>query len=91
MAENFVRTEFRLTAEFTDNQSGAQKALFNDILSVSATYALNSIPVASLVVACGKDVQTGNDATIHSALQALKPRDKVKVTLTITSNDGEKV
>lgn len=89
MAENFVRTEFELTAEFTDNQSGVRKALFKDILSISATYALNSIPVASLVVACGRDVQTGNEATIHSALKVLQPRDKVKVTLTVTSNDGE--
>jgi len=90
MAENFVRSEFELTAEFTDAKSGARKALFKDILSISATFALNSIPVASLVVACGRNVSDKSQpATIDAALKVLKPRDKVKVTLTIRTNDGE--
>jgi hypothetical protein len=90
LAENFVRSEFQLTAEFTDAQSGVRKAMFKDIVSMSATFALNSIPVASLVVACGYDVRDEKKpATIASALEVLKPRDKVKVTLTVRSNDGE--
>lgn len=89
MAENFVRSEFELQAEFTDAKSGAQKALFKDVVSFSATFALNSIPVGSLVVAAGYNVYDESEATIHKALQVLKPRDKVKVTLTIRSNDGE--
>lgn len=89
MAEKFVRSEFELTAEFTDAITGASKAVFKDIVSISATFALNSIPVASLVVACGYEIQSGEPATIHTAINTLKPRDKVTVRLTITSNDGD--
>jgi len=89
MAENFVRSEFELLAEFTDATTGASKAVFRDIVAFSATFALNSIPVGTLVVAAGYDVYGRGPATIHSALKVLKPRDKVKVTLTVRSNDGD--
>lgn len=88
MAEKFVRTEFALEAVFT-HAAGGKDTTFRDIVSISATFALNSIPVASLVVACGKELQSGEPATIHQALKVLKPRDKVKVKLTTSSNDGE--
>ena len=87
-AENFVRTEFELEAVFT-HAAGGKPTTFRDIVSISATFALNSIPVATLVVACGYEVQSSKDATIHEALTHLKPRDKVIVTLTIRSNDGD--
>ena len=89
MAENFVRTAFELEAVFT-HAAGGKPTTFRDIVSISATFALNAIPIATLVVAYGNEVQSGEPATIHEALTKLKPRDKVKVTLTITSNDGDK-
>ena len=85
--ENFVRTEFALKAVFTHATGG--ETTFYDIVSISATFALNSIPIATLVVAYGNEVQSGAPATIHKALEKLKPRDKVKVTLVISSNDGD--
>ena len=88
MSENFVRTEFELEAVFT-HAAGGEPTKFRDIVSISATFALNALPVATLVVACGYDVQSNKPATIHEALTKLKPRDKVKVTLTVTSNDGD--
>ena len=88
MAENFVRTAFELEAVFT-HAAGGKPTTFRDIVSISATFALNAIPIATLVVAYGNEVQSGAPATNHKALEKLKPRDKVKVTLTITSNDGD--
>ena len=85
--DNFVRTEFALRAVFT-HASGVETP-FDDIVSISATFALNSIPIATLVVAYGNEVLSGKEATIHKALERLKPRDKVKVTLTVRSNDGD--
>jgi len=82
MGEPYVRSEFKLTAEI----GGIP---FNDIVSISATFGLNSIPTASLHLASGKSVQNGQDATVHYALDSLKQRDIAKVTLTIKTTDGE--
>jgi hypothetical protein len=81
MSDPYVRTEFKLSARIGDT-------LFKDIVAFSATFGLNSIPTASLVVATGYNVQTGEQATIHDAVNSLIPRVKAKVTLTITTTDG---
>lgn len=83
MADPYVRTEFKIVAVISG-------VTFEDIISISATFGLNSIPTASLQVATGKNVRTGAPATIHAAIAQLKPRSKAKVTLTVKTNDGRK-
>ena len=62
----------------------------NDIVAISASFPLNTIPTASLTVAVGHDARSERKtkAKIHTAKKSLKPRDKVEVWLTITSVDG---
>jgi hypothetical protein len=84
--EPYMSAKFRVWAEFT-TQSG--KITFNDIVAVSASFALNTIPTASLIVAVGRNAVTGEPATIHDALKKLGPRDKVKVMLEITAGSGD--
>jgi len=83
MADPFVRSDFTIVADF-DN--GA--IVFNDVVAFSATFGLNSIPTASLVVASGYNMRTGEPATIHNVVNILKPRIPVKVTLTVNTTDG---
>jgi hypothetical protein len=81
MPEPYIVTKFKLEAEIDG-------VFFKDVVSISATFGLNSIPTAAMVVACGKEVRTGEPATIHSALKTFKPRSPAKVWVTITSSDG---
>jgi len=50
---------------------------------------MNSIPTASLLVAVGRNVATGNPATIHSAISSLKQQQKIEVFLTATVTQVE--
>jgi hypothetical protein len=90
--EPYVSAKFKLSATFTRSPdpggSGGDTfvAQFDDIVSMSASFALNTIPTASLIVAVGNRVNgTGGitKATIHDAKSKLQMRDKVKVTLDI--------
>lgn len=81
MPDPYIVTKFKLEAEIDG-------IFFKDVVSISATFGLNSIPTASMVVACGKEVRTGEPATIHQAIKKFKPRSPAKVWLTITSSDG---
>ena len=82
-SDKYVRTEYDLTATFGDGIE------FRDIVSFSATFGLNSIPTASLIVATGWNVRTEKVATIHDAHKQLKARMPVKVVLKIKTNDGK--
>lgn len=82
----FIRTEFKLDAEFTHRAGGTTE--FKDVVGISATFALNDIPTATLNVATGTEVRDETKATIHTALEKLKPRDAVKVWLTLKSTQG---
>ena len=81
MADPYVRTQFKIVAEI-----GSVK--FEDIVAITATFGLNSIPSASLQVASGYEVSTGKVATIQRALGQLKTREHAKVFLTVETNDG---
>lgn len=80
----YVYSKFRITAEIAGT-------VFNDIVAISATFGLNSIPTASLTVAVGYDAASGKtrEATIHKLRKQIKPRDRVKVWLDITSDAGQ--
>ena len=95
MAENFVSASMSLTAKFT-RKSTVNSAVeenvaeFNDIIGITGSYALNTIPHAVLSVATGRAVQSPFPAaTIHDAIKNLRPRDKVVVTLNVKYNDGD--
>lgn len=82
-ATPFVSSKFKISATIGDVE-------FPDVVSAAATFGLNSIPTATLVVATGVNVQTGEKATIHEHRNQLRPRDKAKVYVTIETNDGQK-
>jgi hypothetical protein len=85
-SEPYVSARFELEATI-----GGQ--LFKDIVSISATFALNAIPRASLEVAVGVDARSASGteyATIHTARKSLRPRDPVEVRLKIKDVEGKK-
>ena len=87
--EPYVSARFKLSATFT-TASGA--VVFDDIISMSASFALNTIPTASLVVAVGDRVDGAGSvtkATIHDAKKKLKMRDPVTVMLDIIPGSGD--
>jgi len=80
----YVYSKFKIEAEIAGQK-------FDDIVAISATFGLNSIPTASLTVAVGHDARSGRtrEATIHKLRKTLKPRDKAKVWLTISPTAGK--
>lgn len=86
-SEPFIRTEFKLTATFKHRAGG--ETVFEDVVGMSATFALNSIPMCTLSVATGIEVRTEKKATIHDVIDKIKPRDRCTVFLTIKSTEGD--
>ena len=84
----YIRTEYELEAVFKHRRGG--ETVFKDIVGMSATFALNTIPTASLEVATGLEVHTEKFATIHDVIDTLEPRDRCVVYLTIRSTAGLK-
>jgi hypothetical protein len=81
-ADNYVFSQFEVTIDIDG-------LVFKDeVVSVSSTFALNDIPTASAVIACGVNMRTNQPSKIHSALNTLKPRTKTTITLTITTPSG---
>jgi len=86
-AAPYVVTSFALEAEFKPESGGV--IIFKDVISIAATFGLNSIPVAQLVVATGKNAQTDELASIHKNKGRLKHGTEVTVRLTVTNHDGQ--
>jgi hypothetical protein len=84
--EPYVSAKFKVSAIFTTDSG---QIVFDDIVAVSASFALNTIPTASLVVAVGTNAITNKPATIHEAQKRIKPRDKVIVKLQVTHGAGD--
>lgn len=80
----YVYSKFRIKADINGT-------VFDDVVAISATFGLNSIPTASLTVAVGYDARSGKtrEATIHKLRKKIKPRDPVKVWLTISPTAGK--
>lgn len=81
--DDYVFSTFRLTADIEG--IGEVK----DIVAISATFALNTIPKASLTLASGINATTQQPATAHKILANVKLRAKVKVFLEIETTDGK--
>ncbi len=62
----------------------------DDIVAISASFPLNTIPTASITVATGIDARSAGakPAKIHLARRLLEPRDFVEIFLTITPDAG---
>jgi hypothetical protein len=84
--EPYVSAKFKVWAIFTTDSG---EIVFDDVVAVSASFALNTIPTASLVVAVGTNAITNQPATIHAAQARIKPRDKVVVKLRVTHGAGD--
>jgi len=67
------------------------KHTFNDVVQFTSTFAMNAIPVASLLVAVGRNAETQKLATIHSAIPDLKVNTKVEVFLRTEITSSEEV
>lgn len=79
--DKYVKVKFQIDAQIGD-------VYFDDVVSVSATFGLNTIPTATLTVAVGKDHKRDKLATIHTERAKLKPRDPSRVFLTIKPESG---
>lgn len=82
MADPFVKVKLRLNAII----GGAD---FDDVVSMSATFGLNAIPTASIVVAVGKDYKRNKIAKIHRLRNKLRPRDPVQVFVEMIPESGD--
>lgn len=82
MADPFVKVKLKLNAII----GGAD---FDDVVSITSTFGLNSIPTASIVVAVGKDYKRNKNATIHQQRSKLRPRDPVQVFLEMIPQSGD--
>lgn len=85
MAHNtpFAYSRFKLSATI----GGVE---FPDVVSISASFGINSIPEATLIVACGRNARTNQPATIHNAKSQLEARAEAVVYLEVISTDGQK-
>ena len=86
-AEQYAASRFKVWAVFETQGGGLVR--FDDVISFSSTFALNSIPTASLIVAVGINALTNEPATIHTAKERLQPRDKVTVKLQVLPGGGD--
>lgn len=62
---------------------------FDDVVQYTSSWALNSIPSASILVAVGRNVDTQKLATIHTAAKSLTTQLKAEVFLTTIVKDVE--
>lgn len=81
-ADPYVSTYFKVTATFENGGTTS------DIVAVSASFALNTIPTATLIMAVGFNPVTNKHADIHTLRNSLKPREKVTVELEIFDGAG---
>jgi hypothetical protein len=88
MADKYVSAKFKVWATVYEDD-GSLVAEISDIVSASASFALNTIPTASLILATGYNPITGKAASIHDLKSKLKPRQKVEVRLKITTGGGD--
>lgn len=62
---------------------------FDDVVQYTSSWALNSIPSASILVAVGRNVDTQKLATIHTAAKSLTTQLKAEIFLTTIIKDVE--
>lgn len=85
MPDNYVFSQFKLYAMIEDI------GRVDDIVAISGNFALNTIPTASLILACGVNATTNAQASAHSKIMGkIKSRARVSVYVEIETTDGYK-
>jgi len=82
MAERFAQSTFELRIHFPESGITYEK----EVVAVSGTYAMNSIPVLSATIASGREIRSGQPSQIHRTITRLKLREKTVVQLKIKSD-----
>lgn len=83
MTQAWASAKFRLSAKIGDVE-------FTDIIQFAASFELNTIPSASIVVATGRNIDNNLPASIHGKLRAaLVPKAKAQVWLEVTPVGSE--
>jgi hypothetical protein len=88
MADPYVSARFKLWAEVYDYDD-VRVGELRDVISASASFALNTIPTATLVLAVGYNAVTDEPAAIHKLKDRLEPRYRVIVKLTVIEGSGD--
>jgi hypothetical protein len=85
MPDNYVFSQFKLYAMIEDI------GRVDDIVALSGNFALNTIPTAALILACGINATTNAQASAHSKIMGkIKSRARVSVYLEVDTTDGYK-
>lgn len=82
MVDRFRRAEFEIQIVFADSGTVYQ----DEVVSLSCVYALNSIPVATAVIASGREIRTGKESEIHKTIDQLILREKVLILVKIDTD-----
>jgi len=83
MTDRYVTTRFEIEIEIDGITYD------DEVVAVSATYGLNSIPTASAVIACGMNTKTNQPSKIHNTLDNLRPRAPAKIILYVINGGGQ--
>lgn len=89
-SDPYVSADFSVVATFYDPANNSKVVVMRDIVSISASFALNTIPTATIIAGVGYNPLRpgGGAATIHGSLDKLEQRQRVVVELTITGGAG---
>lgn len=88
--EPYVSAHFSVVARFYDSDGTTEIAEMRDVVAVSASFALNTIPTATLLAAVGYNPLDGyKSATIHRILPQIRQRQRVVVEIEVTPGGGD--
>lgn len=88
--EPYVSAHFSVVARFYDSDGTSQIAEMRDVVSVSASFALNTIPTATVLAAVGYNPADNNKpATIHTLLPKIRQRQRVVVEIDVKAGGGD--
>jgi hypothetical protein len=84
-SDTYVFSGFKVWAVFDGTK-------IEDVIGITATFGLNSIPAATLTLAPGINANTNKPASFHTLRASGRPklREKVQVYLQIKTTDGKK-
>jgi hypothetical protein len=80
----FSRQEFKVRIRFLE--SGV--TLQDEVVAITASYALNSIPVATATIASGMNVEKQRESKIHDAMDQFILREKIEIWLYVDPERG---
>jgi hypothetical protein len=88
--EPYVSAHFSVLARFYGPDGTSEIAEMRDIVAVSASFALNTIPAATILAAVGYNPLNNNSpATIHTLLPQIRQRQRVVVEIEVTPGGGD--